>query len=837
MADEFSRKKRFIYYAMTRGGGGSSVVAPANFLVTNDAEFAAANTAATAGQIIELQDTGTFTNLTLTNATGVTVRGQTAGVPIVRSFYINGAQNATVKDFKVQANATPSLEPKLVAMSGNCNGLTIDNLTVRGGNPWNSFADFDPTVTDTSRMGTNAAWGSTNPYSQDLWFGIGAGAAGAPSGSITIQNCRVTDVQSGIKFSWLGSGTLKILNNAVGRCYEDFIAFGMPNTASAITGIEVCGNEGWDHFSQPQDNANPHGDFIQIFGDDNTAPFYLNPIVNVLIAGNIYWFTPGARGQVQRIFCSDFYPGYPFVGPVVVDNFLISRISAKGVTVNAPDVSPFSGSAWGYFYRNTIVANPANNATIQNEAFTNSVSGIGPSVPSAAAFDVTTDSNYGNPPNYIANNIVEAITANSAHRLSGNITLGLGSSATSYGTSATPATNGAWNALTSADAYLTAFATAANSGKGAGIAGSTAAAIRNTWATASSRPWSSLPSWVDWVDLTGVTASTTQTSEWAFVHAGGPGTSRSISISGGEYRIADDRSGTNATAWGSTASTIAHGKYLQVRQTASASGSTATTVTVTIGSQTADWTVTTAASAAYPIVSLDTVTPDIFRITGASTLGSDGALGTLALMRFKMNGIPAANQAIFGASAGTARVQLQVLNTGRLRVNLFNSAATNIARLDTNVSVCDNAYHDILFSWDVGQTTFAAGGSVYLDGADAGTSALWPGAATQVGYASSISSYQAGVGTGNTWEVGALYINTVARVDLTSATNRGKFNADLIGSNGNGPTGSQPLHFLVGTAGQSGGWNDAAGINRGSGAKFIKVASASATDVSGSAWV
>lgn len=39
-------------------------------------------------------------------------------------------------------------------------------------------------------------------------------------------------------------------------------------------------------------------------------------------------------------------------------------------------------------------------------------------------------------------------------------------------------------------------------------------------------------------------------------------------------------------------------------------------------------------------------------------------------------------------------------------------------------------------------------------------------------------------------------------------------------------TGVQPIVFVTGTAGQSGGWNDAGGINWGSGAKFAKVGSA-----------
>jgi len=811
--------------------------ASADFLVTNDAEFATANTNATAGQIIQLQDSGTFTALTLTNATGVTVRGQTSQVPVLRSLTINGAQNATVTGLKIQANSVPSLSPKLIDLRGNLSGLVIENCYIRGGNPWNSFSDFDVTTTDTSRMGTNGAWSATNPYSEELWYGIGAAGSGAnaPSGSFTIRNNTVLDVASGIKFGLGNTAPInaKINGNRVGRCYTDLISMIIGSTTGVINGLEVCGNELFDSFSQSEDNLNPHSDAIQI----TIVSAYTNPIPNILIAGNIYWHTPGGRGSAQRIFTNGYYAGYPLVAPIIVDNVFLSRMSSHGITLESG--SP-EGVAWGYIRRNIMLANPVNNVTNNNESYTNTLTGSGPSVPLAASIGVSNSASYGNAPNYIALNTSEAFQAYSTDRLVGNITTtGPATTATAYQTWLDTDTIGEWSAVTSADTALAAMtAKTAYAANRPMTVGESADTFRSRWSVAANRPWSSMPSWTDWVDLTGVTVSTVQTSEWAYVHAGQPGVdSRAISISGGEYRIADDRAGTNATAWTSTAGTITSGKYLQVRQTASGSGSASTTLTVTIGSESMDWTVTTASSASYPIVSLEGTTPDLFSIGSSTNLGSDAYVGTIAIMRFKMASAPAATVNFFGPSSSAGNVQVSIRTSGRVRVELYGPTSALMGRFETAVSVCDGSYHDILFSWDTSDTNTTTGQSCYLDGSANGANVSWPASPTLVGYSVSKNAYRFGVPVAGTMEVGAFYLNTVARVDLTVAGNRAKFNADQIGSDGSGPTGSQPIHFLVGTVGQSGGWNDAGGINRGSGAKFIKVGSAAAVDVSGSTWV
>jgi hypothetical protein len=823
--------------ASNPGGGGSNNVAPADFLVTNDAEFATANTNATAGQIIELQDSGTFTNLTLSNATGITVRGQTSGVPQVTGiFTINGAQNATVTGIKFQPTSAVAANAKLIDLRGNLNGLVIENCYIRYGNPWSSFADFDPTVTDAARMGSSSGWSATNPYN-DLPIGIGSGGSGAtgPSGNFTIRNNTLLDLGAGVKFTYgstVSGATPKINGNIIGRCYGDCIAFVIGTASPAITGLEICGNEMFDPFSQPQDNGNPHTDFIQI----SVPVTWAYPATGWLIAGNIAYLSPGCRGSGQRIFSNGFDVGYPIVGAIVADNVMLSRVATQGVCLGSGDGE---GAAWCYVYRNMVIPNPVENVLRQNETQTNSVSGIGPSVISPATIYAFVSS-YGQKPNWIAYNTVETITSQSTDRLLGNITTGSspGTTAAAFSTWLDTDTTGEWNAANSATGAIAALtlksAYSANRPMTVGESGDT---FRSRWSVSGNRPWSSMPSWVAWNDLTGVTTSSTQTSEWSMVHAGQPGGTRAISITGGEYRIADDKDGTNATSWTSSAGNVTSGKFLQVRQTASGSGSTATTLTVTIGSETASWTVTTASTTAYPIVLLDSTTPDVFAPSAAGNLGSNGRQGTFALTRCKFaTGNPAAAVSIFTQTGGSGTIQVELITDGKIRVRGRDAAGATLFSVTTSGAMNTGSYFDLLCAWDTNDTTATTGVDLYVDGVSNIIRSTWPATAADIGYSRSIT-YRIGPAATKDFEIGAIYLNTAARVDITNATNRAKFNADQIGSNGNGPTGSQPYGFWVGTAGQSGGWNDAAGINRGSGSKFIKVASASATDVSGSAWV
>jgi hypothetical protein len=190
------------------------------------------------------------------------------------------------------------------------------------------------------------------------------------------------------------------------------------------------------------------------------------------------------------------------------------------------------------------------------------------------------------------------------------------------------------------------------------------------------------------------------------------------------------------------------------------------------------------------------------------------------------------------ASAGSGAVLINVNTSGQLLVGLRNAAGTTIAQILTANTFCNNVAHDVLVSYDTNDTTVGTGLHLYVDGVRVTTGSSWVASPTQVGYSRSISSYQLGptVNTQKDYEIAGLYINTTERVDFTVSANRTEFTLDpaSMGVNGSTPTGTQPRYFFVGKAAQ---WNDAGGLNFGSGAKFIKVSSAAAADVSGDTWV
>lgn len=101
------------------------------------------------------------------------------------------------------------------------------------------------------------------------------------------------------------------------------------------------------------------------------------------------------------------------------------------------------------------------------------------------------------------------------------------------------------------------------------------------------------PSAFSFVDQTDVVVSTLTNSAW--VHLLGTTGAAAISVTGGQYQIADDGSGTNATAATAVTGTIAAGKWFRAVHTSSADPATAVNTVVTIGGVSDTFTSTTAA--------------------------------------------------------------------------------------------------------------------------------------------------------------------------------------------------------------------------------------------------
>ncbi len=244
-------------------------------------------------------------------------------------------------------------------------------------------------------------------------------------------------------------------------------------------------------------------------------------------------------------------------------------------------------------------------------------------------------------------------------------------------------------------------------------------------------------------------------------------------------------------------------------------------------------------NAAYPIVRFSA--DDRRAIQGTAFAAANSPACTIALLKFKFDAIPTGERVILGTTAGTPPFVILLNSAGRLEVRLRNASAAFIVRAQTPV-LTPGVTYDILWSLDITQPA-AAGFSCYINGTDVSSTTVFTswanGASTVFGFSSAPvqGSYTWNHG-GIDFELGAFWMNTTMRVDLTNGANRAKFTS-MTGGNldmltlGNGITGSQPSHFHVGNVDQ---WNDGFGLNRGSGPKFFMTAGG-VTAVSGSEWI
>jgi len=239
-------------------------------------------------------------------------------------------------------------------------------------------------------------------------------------------------------------------------------------------------------------------------------------------------------------------------------------------------------------------------------------------------------------------------------------------------------------------------------------------------------------------------------------------------------------------------------------------------------------------NAAYPVVRF---APGVVRTIGGTSkvAAANSLVGTIALLKFKINALPAADARIIGSASGAPGLQLFLKTTGALELRV-RGVTSSVANRPTTGPLSVGVEYDVLFSLDNAQATAAAGANCYINGAAqtlsnfnfvSGQSLAWANAAV---YAVNPN--------GADFSLGALWFDPTTRVDLTNSANRDKFTSLTSGdldilTLGDGITGTQPPLFLVGDADQ---WNDGAGMNRGTADKFF-VTSGAVTLVSGGEWV
>lgn len=291
-----------------------------------------------------------------------------------------------------------------------------------------------------------------------------------------------------------------------------------------------------------------------------------------------------------------------------------------------------------------------------------------------------------------------------------------------------------------------------------------------------------------------------------------------ISVTGGEFRIANDAIGTGATAWGSTASTVANGKYIQIRLTTTSSYDNVNSMTLDLSNGNVyTWTVKTKQASGWPFALVAKTyywRPVANYSVGASTSKTMTWMFAGRIDQMTLNDI-----FVGYYNGGTyASWCVKVLPTNKLRFQLYN-AAGQVAEIDSpSLSSYYGQLITMLVTFDTAQSTAVAGTKMYINGASIGspTSGQW----TQDALLNWPVSNQLCQVSNFDGLIGAIW-HSPTLLDITDVNVRDKFTPLRIKTDGSGPTGSAPPMFMVGVASD---WNSTTtGFNRGSGAKYKRM--------------
>lgn len=727
---------------------------------------------------------------------GDMVGGVVTALEITRSYVGSLLSPGTYNLAIAEANGT-GFNATFTVTNTTLNGITGNHITstnlISGGSGYNMNIQRTRRLTfaGQQRMSDWLPYGIQN---------VSIGGTTANRGGLTITDNVFMDLSNAVKPAAPDDvSAITVERNSFYRVYQDYFSAGL--TGSTVPPpVYFRDNFGTLPFSKSGDAGDPHSDWFQLYMNDLSPPYTPSDWVTVIQERNIF-IDGNCRGGVQGNLVGDNPAGVAYQMRAV-GNIIMSK--------NLPNAMSIDNARWSYLGYNTLARYDPTDP--QNTSIAN----------------LRINDALGR--NFVGGNIVEATLFQAGASTlvntvaDSNVIMGQNGATIPYSNVFVAGT-----LPSTKDEAIVYFASKSPyTAKGGGRSGYVDWTARSLNLTLE-RPY------IEWTNLANQAASSSVSSEWSKL-LGGP-LSKSISITGGTYQIADDASGTNATA-ASSSSVVGNfrDKFIRVNLTNGAGSSQTTTATLTIDGLTFSFSSTTISTASYPVVAFDGSDRSV-RSAGALA-PADGSLLTVGFkMKFPLSN-PAANTSIFGTIAGSAVFEVQLLTTGLIRINVRNAAGTAIAQINqTGSSLCDGGTHEVLVSVDMTQTVAANGRSVYIDGVDrTSATGTWSGGSgITIGYTRSTGAIQYSFGGNATTmingEVSYFYLDTDSRLDLTSSVNRAKFAPDLIGSNGSGVSGAQPRIFLTGVASQ---WNDGAGLNRGYGAKYIMTGAV--TDVSGSAW-
>jgi hypothetical protein len=670
--------------------------------------------------------------------------------------------------------------------------ITSTNLTA-GGSGYNT----------NSHRTRRAIWTGQRRMMDWLPWGVRTVSPGVINNA-QFTNCSFKTLSNAIKPSLLETA-VSVVGCDFERIYMDYTSFGT-DAARPNYNITFTDNFGTLPFSVAgRDAGDPHSDWIQMFMDDiATGGVSTLDWEGLTFERNI--FVDGVcRGGIQGAIIADAPNSVCFSNGRFVGNLIASKTLTLGLALVNPRDWVIRNNAFIRFDPTDAVANP---------------SAVVLRVPGArdvpAGFFAA-----GN--TLIGRNITEALETNGYGLPEINVlrepntVLGNRGATISY---ASVFANHTGARLTRANVIAAYTPTGGYAGQGP--FGQTAYINHATRTTDLSLE----PTFVQFTDLGSQSLSTVVTSNWSRI-IGGPAT-RSISITGGEWRQADDASGTNATAWTSAGGTLTRGKFLQVRLTTSASNGTQTIAAITIGSAVYSWSVTTVAAAFATVDNQGTAYSRI------SPVSSDTGLQKV-IFAFRMkpdtlvagaNLLAEANLAsrIWMPSTTAFRAQFISAARAQLRPTLTATTAmkTHIISLDfTNTNANQGCFWATAEDGVLLNNTPGAGGafdtrSVAGSGTDYGAASLpASGASGFFGTSNQLGIFAEADGGGVLFDGACEFVwidwgdagYTIP--DVTQASVRNAWLSNNIGPNGQGPTGSIPKLYYTGNAAA---WNAGGGL-------------------------
>lgn len=556
--------------------------------------------------------------------------------------------------------------------------------------------------------------------------------------NIYVQGCTFSSVANSIKCGSLGSGAIvKVLDNDFDLCYEDAIFF---NRVAEASLVQVAFNRITRATGSGSDYLNPHCDSYQISPIDSNIT-NLHTYANVLVNG----------------FSRGFMQGIPFHSDLITTYYTEKIVGNVGVYYGATGTQNFT-------------IDRAKDCYMFGNLLARGTPGSG------------------------SGNLGRTFTAQSTGNVSAyNVYESGGGYQTDTGDYTLSNTDANYETV-----YAGLFPLTATTHTDA------LAEIQTKLQPKSGGPLDIVTSYVDWTNkkinqsiepaifkftsqIDQITDATV-TSEWRKNWTAG---SRAISVTNGEYRIADDSAGTNATAWTSAAGTITEGKWVQVRTTAASTAATAKTVVLTVGSATSNFVTITATAQAYTAIDNGGVVYSATPFISSRTFTK-----MLIGLRFRADAY-VGNGNILADS--TAALRLWYPANGNLR---FYVSGSSNSRIDINsVMTAPSAMQTHLIAIDLTKPTVNEGGVVYVvDGVkkSTATNTWFASTPTTVTFSNGFGLFDEQDGGGTAWD-GAIELfwcdwgdASYQLPDITDPAVFAKFYKDLIGADGSGVTGSQP---------------------------------------------